>query len=174
MFFLLGKESYQKQNETWTLSTSASSTPLHRQVTEASKWEDQVFFKTQNLMEEINGRPWSSGTQLSSISLHSNEYNCSQIIFIGKITNDFSSLLKLPLLSLWPNIISHCVCHKSWMGFLSLSDHFDRSRDNMSEKELNNSPTHYPIPWFYYLFIYLAAPGLSCSTRDLRCDTRNL
>lgn len=152
MFFLLGKESYQKQNETWTLSTSASSTPFPRQGTEASKWEDQIFFKTQNLMEEINGRPWSSGTQLSSISLRSHEYNSSQIIFVGKMTNDCSSLLKLPLLSLWSNIISHCVCQKPWMGFLSLSDHFGKSRDNISEKELNSNPTHYPTPCFYYLF----------------------
>ena len=116
----------------WTLSTSASSTAFHRWGTEANKWEDQAFFKTQNSMEEINGRIWSSGTHPNSISVHFNEHNFSQMIFTGKMTKNFSSLFKLPLLTLWSNIISHCVCQQLWMGFLTPHDHF-RSRNNTSE-----------------------------------------
>ena len=32
----------------------------------------------------------------------------------------------------------------------------------------------FPLPLFFFLFFFLAASGLSCGTRDLRCSTRDL
>lgn len=69
------------------------------------RWEDQDFFKTQHLMEGISGSPWPRTK--AGISLHRTLSNSSQVTFIGKTTNNFSSLLKLPFLALWSNAISH-------------------------------------------------------------------
>lgn len=124
--------------------------PLFRdEETEATKWEDQDFINTQKLMEEINGKPWSSSTQ-PRISLYSTVSNSSQVIFIGKTTKNFNSLLKLPLPTLWSNIIFHCGCQQPWMGFWAC--YFYLSRNTTSKKELNNSPSYCPTEnkWHYH------------------------
>lgn len=100
MFFPLDKELCQKQNETWTSFTSASSTPFHRQGTGVYKWEYQAFFKTQNLMGEINARPWSLAL--------------SQVVFLyiamSIILHRWFSLVKWPTSSLyyWNSLCLAC------------------------------------------------------------------
>ena len=90
-------------------------------------------------------------------------YHTIVLICISLITNDVEEL-SMYLLAICLSSLEGCI-FKSFAHFYFILFFIFFKGDN---------DTSYPTHFFKKIFIYLAVPGLSCGTRDLRCHLQDL